>query len=99
MPAVSSILAGVAIAGGLYSATEQKKSAKAAQQQQEKAEMSARKMAAEQKPLEEAATLQTDIGGSVLGNLGLSVEADMSKKKTSALGGTSTNVGLGFGNV
>ena len=97
--AVSAAIAGaVAIGTSVYSAEEQKKAAKKAASAQEQQALEARRIAAEQKPMEEAATLQTNTEGSVLGNLGLSVEADYSKKKTSSLGGVATtSSGLGFG--
>lgn len=77
-----------------YGASEQRKAARKAANMQEQQALEARKIAAEQKPMEEAATLQTDMGGGVLGNLGLAIEPTAKKP---SLGGTSTQVGLGFG--
>ena len=95
--AVSAAVAAT-IGAGLYSANEQKKSATKARDLQQSQALEARRLAAEQKPMEEAATLQTNTEGSVLGNLGLSIEADYSKKKPSGLGGVATtSSGLGFG--
>ena len=84
----------VSAAIGAYSSNEQKKAQKKAANMQEQQALEARKIAAEQKPMEESATLQTDMGGGVLGNLGLAIEPTAKKP---SLGGTSTNVGLGFG--
>lgn len=81
---------------GGYSAMEQKKSAKKAASLQEQQALETRRIAAEQKPMEEAATLLTSSKGNVLGNLGLAVEADYTKRKSS-LGGTSSASSLGFG--
>lgn len=98
MGGIGTALAVVAIGSTAYSAEQQKKATKKASNLQQQQAMEARRIAAEQKPMEEAATLQTNTEGSVLGNLGLSVEADYSKKKPSALGGVSgTSSGLGFG--
>ena len=95
MPAVTSLIVGsIALGASVYSANEQKKAQRKASNMQEQQALEARKIAAEQKPMEESATLQTDMGGGVLGNLGLSVEP---LQKKPSLGGTTTQVGLGFG--
>lgn len=92
------VAAGMAAASSAYSAQEQKKAQKKSANLQQQQAMEARRIAAEQKPMEEAATLQTNTEGSVLGNLGLAIDADYSKKKPSSLGGVSTTTsGLGFG--
>lgn len=98
MAAVSSFLAAAAIAGGLYSAERQRSAQKDAQNAQRQAEMEARRIASEKKPMEESATLKTNTGISsgTLDYLGLTIEPT-EKKKTSSLGVSQTSSGLGFG--
>lgn len=97
------VLAGAAVLGlasSAYSAIEAKKSAKKALEAQNAADMEARRIAAEQKPMEESATLLTDTGdiGSTLGALGLMTTADTSTRtKTTGLGTSTTPIGLGIG--
>ena len=97
------VLAGAAVLGlasSAYSAIEAKKSAKKALSAQNAADMEARRIAAEQKPMEESATLLTDTGdmASTLGTLGLMTQADTTtRKKTAGLGTSSAPVGLGIG--
>lgn len=80
---------------GSYGQTKAQEEAAAAQR---KAELEARRIAAEKKPMEETATLKTDTGVSsnALGSLGLMIEPT-EKRKTSSLGVSPTSSGLGFG--
>lgn len=89
---------------GAYGQKEAQKDATRAQQQ---ADMEARRIAASQKPMEEAATTLVDTGvtGNTLGALGLMVDPTTPKKKaTTGLGttgstglSTTTTTSLGFG--
>ena len=96
------VLAIAAVASSLYSAREQTfaglkaKDAQAnATRAAEAQDMEARRIAASAKPMEEQASLLTGGSkGSVLGNLGLTVEP--TSKQLSTLGGTA-KTGLGFG--
>ena len=73
----------------------QREAQKKAQDAQRRAEMEARRIAAEQKPLEEAATmgLNEEATGAGVGQLDLAVEPTKKKKKPSGLG-TSASTGL-----
>jgi len=96
----------LSLAGSVYSASEQRKATTKTSDTQQQAALDARKIAAEQKPLEESATLVTDtgIGTNALGSLGLLVDPN---KRTSVSslgtsGGAGLNItgstaGLGFG--
>lgn len=73
---------------------------KRAQEAQMQAELQARRIAAQKKPMEETATLLTPATqDNALGSLGLLIEPDAAKRKskTTGLGSTSAPVGLGFG--
>lgn len=101
MAAITSILAATAIAslaGSIYSAEKQRDAQKDAQNAQRQAELEARRIAAEKKPMEETATLKTDTGisSNTLGSLGLMIEPT-EKRKTSSLGVSPASSGLGFG--
>lgn len=88
-------------------ASGQRKAQKEAAAKQEEADFRARKIAAEQKPMEETATLGMAMGdkGSALGSLGLLIEPDKAKKPKglgtsgapTGLSGTGGTAGLGFG--
>ena len=99
------IMAIATLAGSVYSASEQRKATAKASDRQQQAEMNARKTAAEQKPMEESATLLTDTGSktSALGSLGLLIDPTAKTSRTllntsgSAGLSTSSTNGLGFG--
>lgn len=85
---------------------EQKKAQERAANAQAKAEMDARRIASEAKPLEESATLSMADGGTPLDALGLMTELDPTAKKkrtglgssaTTGLGSSSLSTSLGFG--
>lgn len=103
--ATATALAIGSLAMGAYSMNQQKSSQKKAQNTQQEAEMNSRRITAEQKPLEESATLgfNTDSTYNPLGSLGLLIEPDKAKR-TTGLGspaktgvGISALTGLGFG--
>lgn len=86
-------------------ATGQRKAQKEAAEAQKQADLRARRIAAEQKPMEETATLGMDTGAraSALGSLGLLIEPDKAKKPkglgtsgSTGLSTTGTTAGLGF---
>ena len=87
------------LTGGAYTMYKQGKDQAKAQEdamrKQQSAEMEARRIAAEAKPLEETATLglQTE-EEDPLSSLGLMTKADLSKRKASGLG-SSGGTGLG----
>lgn len=88
-----------ALTGGAYTMWKQGKDQAKAQEdaanRQRAAEMEARRIAAEAKPLEESATLGSPFGDEdALESLGLMTKADLSKRKSSGLGGAATT-GLG----
>lgn len=104
-PVTATVIAVGMIGGSMYSANEQRKATRDASNAQQRAAMDARRIAAEQKPMEEKATLGIDTGGqtSALGSLGLLIEPDKAKRPTglnvsgkSGLGASTTS-GLGFG--
>lgn len=100
MPAVSSIIAGAALGLTAFSVQQQKKATKDASEAQRKAEMEARRIAAEKKPMEETATLlsPTDEPVSALTSLNLLVDPTTPRpKKTTGLGTSMSSTGLGFG--
>lgn len=82
-----------------FGAYGQKEAAKKAADAQRKAEMEARRIAAEKKPMEESATTLVDTGvfGADTSSLGLTVEPTEAKKKMTGLGTASATTGLGFG--
>lgn len=87
-----------------FGAYGQKEAQSEAKKAQKKAEMEARRIAAEQKPMDEKATLQLQNDtASALDSLGLMIEPDKKKKKNIGTGtgtsslGTSTVSSLGFG--
>ncbi len=77
----------------------QKEAAKKADEAQRRAEMEARRIAAEKKPMEETATTLIDTGvvGADTSSLGLTIAPNEPKKKIVGLGTTGTTTGLGFG--
>ena len=97
MGVTAAVVAGLGMAG--YSAVEQKKAAKDAASAQARAEMEARRIAAEKKPMEESATTLVDTGvfGTDTSSLGLTVEPTEAKKKVTGLGTAGATTGLGFG--
>lgn len=82
-----------------FGALGQKQAQKKAQDEQRRAEMEARRIQAEKKPMEETATLgiNTGIQDNTLGSLGLMVNPDLKKKQTTGLGTTAVSSTLGFG--
>jgi hypothetical protein len=104
-PVSALLVASIGMAG--YSAYSQSQSASKAQAAQNEAELRAREIAAEKKPLEESATLKTNAINSAnnLGALGLLIAPDENMRpKSMSLGGnkssgvgSTTATGLGFG--
>lgn len=81
-----------------FGAYGQQQAQKDAQDAQRRAEMEARRIAAEKKPMEETATMLTPTDTiNPLDSLGLIVEADPTKRKRSTGLGTAVTTGLGFG--
>lgn len=103
MPAATAIIAGAAILGlgtSVYSAQQQKKATGRAASAQQQAEMDARRIAAEKKPMEESATLKTnalDAGVDPVTSLNLLVDPMQRPKKPTGLGSQMSSTGLGFG--
>lgn len=92
-------LGGLALGSSVYSAQQQKKASQRASDAQQRAEMEARRIAAEKKPMEESATLKTNaVGRGVdpLTSLNLLVDPMQRPKKT-GLGTPMSSTGLGFG--
>ena len=98
MGGIGTALAVAAIGSSIYGTVEQKKQAKKAQSLQEQQAMEARRIAASQKPMEEAATMDLNptANADVLGTLGLTVAPDMAKRTTTGLNTGSSPTGLGF---
>lgn len=88
----------VAAIGTTYSAIEQKKAQKKSMDAQMQAELNARRIAAEQKPMEESAKLelapQSGAGGGIMD---LMINPDFKKKPSIGSGTASSSVGLGIG--
>ena len=83
-----------------FGAYGQKKAQEAAMTAQQRAEMEARRIAAEKKPMEERATLKTnalDTGVDPLTSLNLLVDPMQRPKKPTGLGTSMSSTGLGFG--
>lgn len=83
-----------------FGAYGQQKAQKQASDAQKRAEMDARRIAAEKKPMEESATLKTnalDAGVDPLTSLNLLVDPMQRPKKSIGLGAQMSSTGLGFG--
>lgn len=101
MGLVEAIVASAVLGVGssVYSAQQQKKASQAASDAQQRAEMEARRIAAQKKPMEETATLKTnalDAGVDPVTSLNLLVDPMQRPKKT-GLGTSMSSTGLGFG--
>lgn len=100
---IEAAIIGAAVLGvgsSVYSAQQQNKATKAASDAQRNAEMEARRIAAEKKPMEERATLKTnalDTGVDPLTSLNLLVDPMQRPKKPTGLGTSMSSTGLGFG--
>lgn len=83
-----------------YQPKEQRNAQKEAMTAQQRAEMEARRIAAQKKPMEEAATLKTNAlsaGVDPLTSLNLLVDPMKRPKKSTGLGTSMSSTGLGFG--
>lgn len=79
---------------------QQEKAIKSASDAQQRAEMNARRIAAEKKPMEESATVKTnalDAGVDPVTSLNLLVDPMQRPKKPTGLGTQMSSTGLGFG--
>lgn len=93
-------LGGLALGSSVVSAQQQKKATQRASDAQRNAEMEARRIAAEKKPMEETATLKTnalDAGVDPVTSLNLLVDPMQRPKKPTGLGTSMSSTGLGFG--